>query len=460
MLVLNACLVSFLPWYALRETARMGNVLDGLADHVTDKTTVIGESNSGSIRYAASEMKGWRDTMEDSHTLCTEIPVEGSSECLQDHSIFCVYDGHGGGFTSKHAGDNFVRIFSQRKAWKKYVTLPKDSDKGRGGVIGMELLKKALRGTFMALDDDLRTHQIAQNESLLCKLSNKDSNPAAEESELLQPLRIERSGSTIVVVLLTPSHVICANAGDSRAILRQGGRVLPLSFDHKPSNVTELERIVSAGGFVKGRRVDGDLAVSRGLGDFVFKSEESLPPHKQRVIAEPEFVTYPRDHTKDEFIVLACDGKSLLSRGNFVLFAGSSSHFSCASSTGIWDVLSNPECSNLVQEILDEGEMDLGLICEEVLDTCLEKNSRDNMTIVTVALPGIKIKNAKESSNAVWTRRAARKARILELQARIAAQNAGAGLGLDFGLMGESRQEETLAPTQSQKRPISTPVCS
>jgi serine/threonine protein phosphatase PrpC len=386
----------------------MGNVLVGLADHVTAKTTDLGASKSGDIQYAASEMKGWRDTMEDCHTLCTEIPVDESSdgECLEDHSLFAVYDGHGGGFSSDYAGKALVRIFSERKAWKKYATLSQDKKRD---VSGIELLRKALKGTFMALDDELRHQHIAQNETLLCKLSSNESEGDGV-SETLQPFRVERSGTTIVVVLITPSHVICANAGDSRAILHKGTGVMPLSFDHKPNNVAELERIVSAGGFVKGRRVDGDLAVSRGLGDFVFKSEEGLAPHKQRVIAEPDFMVYPRDHEDDEFIVLACDG--------------------------VWDVVTNFECSKMIQDIIEEGETDLGLICEEVLDSCLEKNSRDNMTIVTVALPAIKLcKDPLKSSNAVWTRRAARKARILELQARIVAQSAGEGLGLDLGLM-------------------------
>jgi len=103
----------------------------------------------------------------------------------------------------------------------------------------------------------------------------------------------------------------------------------------------------------------------------------------------------------------------------------------------------------MIQEIMDEGETDLGLVCEEVLDTCLEKNSRDNMTIVAVALPGIKMcRDPSKSTNAVWSRRAARKARILELHARIAAQSAGAGLGLDFGLM-------TLPPAENRK-PVAT----
>lgn len=125
--------------------------------------------------------------------------------------------------------------------------------------------------------------------------------------------------------------------------------------------------------------------------------------------------------------------------------------------------MANADCSKLVQEILDEGETDLGLICEEVLDTCLEKNSRDNMTIVTVALPGIKMcSEPMQSSNAVWTRRASRKARILELQARIAAQSAGAGLGIDFGLMEPpSAACETLAsPATQGQKPVSTMVCS
>lgn len=281
----------------------MGNVLDGVADHVTEKTTETGSTPSGDILYAASEMKGLRDTMEDSHTLCTSIPIDGRDECLEDHSLFAVYDGHGGSFTSSYAGKSFVRLFSKRIELKKYAALPKVGNKGRDDVTGIALLRKALRVTFMALDDELRNMQVASNESLLRKLSSGRLQVDTETNKVIRP---ERSGSTIVVVLITPSHIICANAGDSRAILRKDSKVFPLSFDHKPSNVAELERIVSAGGVVRGKRVDGDLAVSRGLGDFSFKSQEGLPPDKQRVIAEPDFMVYPR--ANDEFIVLACDG--------------------------------------------------------------------------------------------------------------------------------------------------------
>ena len=45
------------------------------------------------------------------------------------------------------------------------------------------------------------------------------------------------SGCTAVIVLVTEDmRVICANAGDSRAVLSVDGTAFPLSHDHKPEN--------------------------------------------------------------------------------------------------------------------------------------------------------------------------------------------------------------------------------
>ncbi|OEU19417.1 protein serine/threonine phosphatase 2C, partial [Fragilariopsis cylindrus CCMP1102] len=257
--------------------------------------------------YAFSGMQGCRVTQEDAHMVCNVIPVAGQEEPLRKgHAIFGVMDGHGGDFTSEFAADHFMRFFSSSNRLKKYAN--------------------------MSIEDQ------------------SNGSPAPR-------VKYERSGSTCIVVLVTPSHIISANAGDSRAILRRNGNILPLSFDHKPNNIPELERINLASGFVKCKRVDGDLAVSRGLGDFSYKSNGLLPVEQQKVIPNPEFVIYPRSKD-DEFMVLACDG--------------------------IWDVASNEQCGSFVQSLLDEGESDLGLICEESIDTCLDKNSRDNMTIAMV----------------------------------------------------------------------------
>lgn len=72
-----------------------------------------------------------------------------------------------------------------------------------------------------------------------------------------------------------------ANVGDSRAVGCINGKVDVLSIDHKPSNETELKRITAAGGWVEANRVNGNLALSRALGDFLLKRNEEKSPEEQ-----------------------------------------------------------------------------------------------------------------------------------------------------------------------------------
>lgn len=363
---------------------------------ITEKTTVRGNVNKAGLEsYAFSGMQGWRMTMEDAHMVCTDIHVEGRLEPLRKgHAIFGVMDGHGGDFTSEYASANFMNTFSASSRLKKYAAM---SAEDQSKVPGLECLRQTLSETFSRLDVEIRKQQNIRNEK---KLLSKQQ----ETSGIPSRIRYERSGSTCIVVIVTPSHIICANAGDSRAILRRAGKALPLSFDHKPNNAPELERINHAKGFVKCKRVDGDLAVSRGLGDFTYKSNEVLRVDQQKVIPNPEFVTYPRKK-EDEFMILACDG--------------------------IWDVTNNEECGSFVQSLLDEGETDLGLLCEEAIDTCLDKNSRDNMTIAMVTFEGCKMPSRGLGiNNIIWQRRTARQARQLQHSAKKAATRAASNVGL------------------------------
>lgn len=86
------------------------------------------------------------------------------------------------------------------------------------------------------------------------------------------------------------------------------GRAKPLSFDHKPQNEGEKARICAAGGFVDFGRVNGNLALSRAIGDFEFKKSADLPPEQQIVTAYPD-VTVHEIGDEDEFLVIACDGE-------------------------------------------------------------------------------------------------------------------------------------------------------
>uniref|UniRef100_A0A0R3RIH7 protein-serine/threonine phosphatase n=1 Tax=Elaeophora elaphi TaxID=1147741 RepID=A0A0R3RIH7_9BILA len=177
-------------------------------------------------------------------------------------------------------------------------------------------------------------------------------------------MRDDMSGTTAVVVLIKNKKIYCGNVGDSRAVACVSGAAYPLSFDHKPANENEARRIVAAGGWVEFNRVNGNLALSRALGDFAFKKNDSKSAEEQIVTACPDVtvcdLTY--DH---EFIILACDG--------------------------IWDVMSNQEVVEFCRERLAAG-CEPEAVCEELLSRCLAPDCQmgglgcDNMTAVLVCL--------------------------------------------------------------------------
>jgi serine/threonine protein phosphatase PrpC len=63
---------------------------------------------------------------------------------------------------------------------------------------------------------------------------------------------LDRSGSCAVVILIVDDMMYFANVGDSRAILSKnhGEHVIPVTVDHKPSDLDEQKRISLAGGRV------------------------------------------------------------------------------------------------------------------------------------------------------------------------------------------------------------------
>jgi serine/threonine protein phosphatase PrpC len=100
------------------------------------------------------------------------------------------------------------------------------------------------------------------------------------------------AGCTAIVAVLIGRTLTVANAGDSRAVLcRAGGRAEPLSFDHKPNQDREMARIGKAGGFVNQfGRVNGNLNLSRSIGDLKYKQMPGLTPAEQMITAEPDIL--------------------------------------------------------------------------------------------------------------------------------------------------------------------------
>ncbi|KAE9583313.1 Protein phosphatase 2C-like protein 2 [Colletotrichum fructicola] len=291
-----------------------------LSEPVVEKNSAKGEDER--LLYGVSAMQGWRISMEDAHITVLDLLAPGSDEAKKHDSklsFFGVFDGHGGDKVALFAGEHIHEIIKKQETFKK------------GNY------EQALKDGFLATDRAIL------------------NDPKYEE---------EVSGCTACVGLISDNKIYVANAGDSRSVLGIKGRAKPLSQDHKPQLEAEKSRITAAGGFVDFGRVNGNLALSRAIGDFEFKKSAELSPEAQIVTAFPD-VEVHEITDDDEFLVIACDG--------------------------IWDCQS----SQAVVEFVRRGiaaKQDLEKICENMMDNCLASNSEtggvgcDNMTMVIVGL--------------------------------------------------------------------------
>lgn len=257
--------------------------------------------------------------MEDAHA--TILKLDADKDDSQTNAFFAVYDGHGGAATAKYAGQHVHERLTKEDAYKA------------GNY------SEALKNAFLNTDTDM-----------------KDDYSVMRES----------SGCTAVAGLLThDNRLIVANAGDSRAIICSDGNGIPMSHDHKPENNDERARIKAAGGYVEFGRVNGNLALSRALGDFTYKRNPKIPAEEQIITCNPEIIE--RNLTDDdEFIVIACDG--------------------------IWDCLTTQQVAGCVRLLVSQGKS-LGEICEIICDHCLAPDTVggagvgcDNMTMLVIAL--------------------------------------------------------------------------
>ena len=97
-----------------------------------------------------------------------------------------------------------------------------------------------------------------------------------------------------------------ANAGDSRCVMGHGGKCTPLSFDHKPECEIEIARIHAAGSVITEGRVDGNLNLTRALGDLRYK-QKALPAEEHPITANPDCYEYAMPADLD-FVIMGCDG--------------------------------------------------------------------------------------------------------------------------------------------------------
>lgn len=218
--------------------------------------------------------------------------------------LFGVFDGHGGAHVAALCRERMHVLIEEELA--RVDSTRVSSESGGGGAEWEEMWRGVMKRSYERMDEVAMGTCACGSEWFKCGC---------------HPMQMALGGSTAVVAVLSPEHIIVANCGDSRAVLSRGGRAIPLSVDHKPDRSDELARIEAAGGrviFLNGARVEGILAMSRAIGDKYLKPV---------VIAEPE-ITFTKREPEDECLILASDG--------------------------LWDVLSSDLACQVARECLRE----------------------------------------------------------------------------------------------------------
>ena len=68
-----------------------------------------------------------------------------------------------------------------------------------------------------------------------------------------------------------------------------------MSIDHKPDDDLEKKRISQAGGYVTDGRMNGNLNLSRALGDMEYKRQKDRDRDCQLIISKPDITVKELD---------------------------------------------------------------------------------------------------------------------------------------------------------------------
>jgi len=276
-----------------------------------------------------AHMQGFREEMEDAHTCAFSYAKKETS------AFFGIFDGHSGSFASNHSSNKLHLSIQQLNEFTVDAIKEKVLD------FDIQFLKDQPND----FSGCTATFCIAQKKVIP---QNSNENQKVDNSMDLSEDPSERY------------ELIIGNIGDSRVLLlKKDGSYEELTQDHKPSDPIERDRIVKAGGFVSANRVNGQLALSRAIGDRAYKSNSSLSPNSQQVIAVPDI-----RHTiaqKGDYIFLACDG--------------------------IFEQMSNSEVMKFIHnQLFSEKNEDLADVVSQLTMQSLSSGSRDNMSSMLIYL--------------------------------------------------------------------------
>jgi len=313
-----------------------------------------------------------------SHSLedCVRFESFKLEACASDFVEYvALFDGHGG---------NEIALFLQENLCKTLENYLRQSIKDEG-----------LSFTNQGNSDEIITNVFTQ--------AFYDTDKNVEEKIKKDNIFDKYIGSTAITLLVTEKILYCANVGDSRAVLAtivendssdNNNTItlesLRLSTDHKPAKREEAERVRKNGGILQAS-LSGTcsyrltqpwggptLAVSRSFGDF----------HLRPALCVEPAVNCHTINKLDQFFVVASDG--------------------------LWDVLTDKMCINIVARLLYHYSIELSIpmkkscdiVATQIRDLVHSLGSNDDLSVIIVPLPTFnkdgnieKFINSKESKN-------------------------------------------------------------
>ncbi|KAM7259034.1 hypothetical protein ACFE04_014775 [Oxalis oulophora] len=242
--------------------------------------------------------RGRREAMEDRYSAF--VNINGNPK----KAFFGVFDGHGGSKAAEFAANNLHKNVLDE-------------------VVKSENVEDAVKLGYLNTDSEFLKEDV-------------------------------RGGSCCVSALIQNGNLVVSNAGDCRAVVSNQGVAKALTSDHRPSRDDERIRIQNLGGYVDlchgVWRVQGSLAVTRGIGDRHLK---------QWVVAEPE-TKIIKINPEHEFLILASDG--------------------------LWDKVSNQEVIDIARPFYMLEKPEALAACKQLAELAASRGSVDDVSVMMIQL--------------------------------------------------------------------------
>ncbi|CAI5735606.1 unnamed protein product [Peronospora farinosa] len=324
--------------------------------------------SAGDDVHGVTSLLGVRSAMED---VCCCIPdlnaqLKYDQRHQQKQSFYALFDGHSGVRAATFSNQRLVPYLTSHESFMADTRL-------------------AFEECFARIDKEFL--QKAEEESL-------------------------DDGTTAAVVLIRGNRLITANIGDSRAVVSIRGQALDIIEEQTPGRADERKRIENQGGWVNEERelqlsklhsmdlsdpeiqqkaervvkwvtiyrVNGELAVSRAIGDCDYKG---------KALSKYEYWAFPEGHDRafhgDLVIsVPECQEIEITPEFDFLILA-------C---DGLWDTIRSKEAVKFVADRLNEG-YSATQASQSLANLAIRSGSSDNVSVVIVLL------NTEQAPNSI-----------------------------------------------------------